>query len=388
MHCGTAKTLVLIASLVLSCACRTGNPDGTLSGDSKRPPDESQADGDDAVEPRPEVAFSTATEHVESARLLARPVEPLDSSVIQGLALPLYAELPSLNYEQMLGSVAQSGASHVSIVVSWDQRTVYANTIRPNQDKGPSDSRVGEVIDAARARGLQVMLFPIIHVKLRNTGEWRGKLAPEDPERWKREYRAFIMHYARLAQRHDVALFSVGSELGSMESDEAYWRALIKETRDTFDGKLIYSANWDHYTVPKYWDDLDYIGVSSYFEIADDESETVAEMVDRWRVFRDEMLAYSKQRDRPLLMTEVGYPSMPSAATKPWDYTKKSDADPNAQLAAFRALTDTWALSEQDAPYFGGVFVWHAWGAGGPKDSTYTVWGKPSERLIEGWFAR
>ncbi len=382
------KQFALAAFLVVltfSCsASKTAQPEPDVA---KEPEAEAPAKKGDAVDDAPSDAVRVARESVETAALLAIPLQPLESKVIQGFALPLYAELPGLSYEQMLAAVRESGASHVSVVVSWDQRTIYSNTIRPNPDKGPSDSRVGEVISAARAQGLKVMLFPIIHVKLRNQGEWRGKMAPEDLPRWKQEYTDFILHYARLAAAHGAEIYSVGSELGALEFDEEFWRGLIKETREIYDGQLLYSANWDHYTKPEFWDALDFIGVSSYFEIAREEDESITDMVERWRGFRTEMLAFAKEHDRRLIMTEVGYPSMPSAATKPWDYTKKGAPDGNAQLAAFRAMAQTWTIEGDDADQFAGLFIWHAWGPGGDEDGSYAVWDKPTERFVDHWYA-
>lgn len=328
-------------------------------------------------------ALAGANDAVEAARILALPLDPLDETVIRGMALPMYTELPDLTYDDMLARVKSMGSSHVSVVVSWNQRTIHHNRLRPHPDETPSDARVGALVDTANAAGLRVMLFPIIHVERRNKGEWRGKLAPTEPSRWRDEYRSFILHYAALSQRHGVEILSVGSELSSMENETDWWLSLIADVRKTFEGKLIYSANWDHYETPQYWPALDYIGVSSYFEVAKRSDEPIHLVTQRWREHREDLLLFAAAQDRPLVLTEVGYPAVDSAAVKPWDYTAKTAPNPNAQLAAYRSLSDAWTA---DDPSFAGLFIWHAWGHGGADDVSYPIWGKTAEPFVRRWY--
>ena len=96
-------------------------------------------------------------------------------------------------------------------------------------------------------------------------GEWRGKLAPTDRDRWYESYRSFILHYASLAEACGAQEFSVGSELGSMQVDAERWRSLIATVRANYRGRLLYSANWDDYESVPFWRDLDAIGVTGYY---------------------------------------------------------------------------------------------------------------------------
>ena len=77
-----------------------------------------------------DAATSEANEHVESARILSLPIDPLPAGVIRGMALPTYTELPDLSYDQMLARVKDAGATHVSIVVSWNQQTIHHNRLK------------------------------------------------------------------------------------------------------------------------------------------------------------------------------------------------------------------------------------------------------------------
>jgi hypothetical protein len=336
----------------------------------------------------PAQARFVAAETVERTRLLSIPNAPVSETAFRGVALPLYPELPSMSYEEMLRSISALGASHVSIVLAWTQRTIFDNVLEHKLYETPSDDRVLEVLEYAHGLGLKVMVFPILHVTLRNPGEWRGRLKPSNPERWKSEYRRYILHYAALSAKADVELFSVGSELSSMEKYGDFWRDLIVDVRGVYTGKLLYSSNWDHFEGPTFWDSLDYIGVSAYFEVGRDNGDPVFVMANRWRKHRDELLEFARSRKRPLVLTEVGYPAVASAAVKPWDYTVKTDPDSNAQLAAFGALAQAWGSRSRsdDDQSFGGLIVWHGWGQGGETDRGYSIWDKPAETFIRNWF--
>lgn len=331
-------------------------------------------------------ALAAANDAVEASRILALPLNPLPSEAIQGVALPTYSELPGLSYEAMVSRIRDAGANHVSVVVSWHQRTIHHNRLRPHPDETLSDRRLGEVIDAAHRADLGVLLFPIIHVERRAEGEWRGRLAPTNPERWRADYRAFVLHYADLAAKHGVEIYSVGSELSSLEGDTDFWRGLIADVRARFPGKLVYSANWDHYDTPQFWDAVDFVGVSSYFEVARRHDEPIHVVTERWRRHREQLTSFAKKQRRPLLLTEVGYPSTDLAAVKPWDYTSKTPPNQNAQLAAYRSLAEAWSHAEGLPEGFAGLYIWHGWGHGGVDDVSYPVWGKTSEQLIRRWY--
>ena len=335
-------------------------------------------------EERIENAYRKANDAIEKARLLSPPFTPLDVSKLKGIALPLYPELPGVSWEDNLKWIADSGANAVSIVISWDQRTIFHNRVSADEDTAPSDESVRKVIHHANRLGLKVLIFPIIHIRLRNDGEWRGKLKPTNLVRWKESYRDYIEHYAKMAEETGAFALSVGSELSSLEDDEIFWEALIGDIRKIFKGRLTYSANWDHYQKPKFWDKLDYIGISSYFEVAKANNEPEHVVSARWDTHKREIIEYAEKKGKPFIMTEVGYPSIDSAATKPWDYTAKTAPNQNAQMSAFRSLIDSWAPEKSTA--FGGLFLWHGWGAGGENDLSYSFWRKTSLDLVKKWY--
>lgn len=314
-----------------------------------------------------------------------------DEEFIKGAALGLYMDLPELPYDQLFREIKGLGATHVSVVVAWSIRDIRASRIRPHPTETVPDERVRKYIAQAHAAGLKVMLFPIVHVERRRTGEWRGKLAPHHPERFWEEYENFVLHYAELAEDENVAILSVGSELLSLESKQSRWKKVIAAARGKYKGKLTYSANWDHFDHVTFWEELDIAGMTGYFELSDEERPTLEDLAETWDAATEVISTYPGRAGIPLVLTEVGYPSQIGSASHPWDYTKRRAPDPELQYLCFRAMYEAWvarAHKVKDPAKLGldGFFVWNWYGYGGHDDGSYTLRGKPAEAIVRRWF--
>lgn len=307
---------------------------------------------------------------------------------IDGIALSPHFELPDqgMTFVSMIDEIADVGASHISIVVQWSQPDVTASALAPDPTETLPDATLRGLIRRARARGLKVMLFPILWVQKRAIGEWRGTLAPVDPDAWWLSYERFVLHYAQIAADEGAAIYSVGSELASLEAQEPRWRRLIGKVRAIYPGALIYSANWDHYAEVPFWDALDLVGLTAYYELTRALDADVAALTRAWRSVRDVILDWRALRkiEAPIVFTELGYPSIDGAATAPWDYTRQTPVDLEEQRRCFEAFRRAWG----HRPELGGVFFWNWFGPGGPQDRWYTLKGKPALEVIKAWFAR
>lgn len=281
----------------------------------------------------------------------------------------------------MIDEIAAIGASHVALVVTWAQPDVRAVRIAPSRAT-IDDAVLDHAIAHAHSRGLDVLVFPILTIDELRPGQWRGTIQPADIDVWWRSYERFILHYAAFAARHQTAAFLIGSELGSTEGWRYRWYHLISRVERRYSGTLVYSANWDHYQHVTFWNRLDLIGVTGYFELTRNKSAPQAELERAWRRVRDELLAFAAKRDRPLWITEVGYTSVDGAATRPWDYTMRGPIDLEEQRRLYAAFARVWTgISRLES-----VFFWNWYGKGGPDDRDYTPKGKPAETVLRRWW--
>jgi hypothetical protein len=303
----------------------------------------------------------------------------------RGMSLGLYFQDQADDYEGFLVDIAKTGASHVGFIVSWYQENVRSTEIGRHPTKTVDDARLIRTIMQARKHGLGVFLLPIVRLKQRGPEDWRGVIKPTDLNAWWRSYRAYILHYAQLSQRYGVELFSVGSELVSMEKRRSRWIRLIRAIRQLYQGNLIYSANWDHYEPVTFWDQVDFIGISNYYELSKDINPPVAQLKATWEGIRQKIERWKmRYPHQPLLFTEVGYYSQEGTNIYPWDYTRNQPLSLEEQRRCYQAFTEVWSASN----VLHGAFFWNWFAPGGEKDTTYTPRGKPAECIVRGWFSK
>lgn len=339
---------------------------------------------------RPALAMAAAAATATAVIALAgcpraRPAPPRRPA--QGVALGLHVTAADPGerrrwYRTFLDEIRDVGATDVSLAVRWSQADVSASRIGPVDGVTVPDEVVREVAGLARERRLGVFLLPVLDVAVRRPGQWRGALAPADPDAWWAAYRAFILHYARIAEDAGAALFAVGSELASMERDRGRWVDLVAAVRGIYRGRLTYSANWDHYEPVPFWDVLDVVGVAAYQPLSRAPDPTLDDLTAGWRPFKARLSAWAARAGRSYVVTEVGYPSRRGGAFRPWAYDDGGEPDPALQGRCYEALRRTW----EGDPALEGLYLWSWFGAGGPADTGYTPRGKPAEAVLRRWW--
>ena len=167
-----------------------------------------------------------------------------------------------------------------------------------------------------------------------------------------------------------------------------YWRddwvRIIEKVRGIFPGMVFYSANWDHYEEVTFWDRLDAVALTSYHTVSKKSPPSRREMDKTWRGIKEKLLAWQTSIGKPLIFTEVGYPSQKGAAGQPWNYYGSKTVDLDVQRLCLAAFLDAWDGVEGVS----GIFIFEWWGDGGPNDIGYTPWGKPAEALLRTWFTQ
>ena len=290
-------------------------------------------------------------------------------------------------YEKSMDEIADVGADTVLLVIDSRQENGKSSHIYLDMRMTPTPEKLGELIDHAKKRGLRVILMPIVLLDNPSGSEWRGTLHPESWEDWFDSYRDMINQFAWIAQGHGVDVLVVGSELVSAESKVDEWTKTITLVRQTFKGNLTYSANWDHYTSLPFWNQLDLVGMNSYYKLGEDEHVTEKEIEDRWKGIQHDLLSFQEKVHKPLLFLEVGWCSLQNAASEPWDYTKTEvPVDLDLQKRLYEAYFNVWYGN----PALGGFMMWE-WPPHDSDDNSergYTPQGKPAEGVLKEWLGK
>ncbi len=288
---------------------------------------------------------------------------------------------------EALDRLKRDGANAVSVIPYGFQRAAARPELRfPGRNpRGETEEGIFRAIEDARARGMATLLKPQIWL-------WRGfsgdiaMRSDADWTEWFRQYRAYLLRYAVVAEAVGADLFDVGVELCATERREREWRETIRAVRTATGAPLVYSCNWGKgaAAVP-FWDALDAIGVDFYDPLSASASPTDADLVSGARTAARPLAAESALVRRPVYLTEVGFPSVAGAWLSPNDEESPrpfSAKDPaRCARAVFAALAgEEWSR---------GMFWWKAFSDGhdavvGRKD--FNILGNPLEAAIREGF--
>jgi uncharacterized protein Usg len=275
------------------------------------------------------------------------------------------------------------------------QRDLHAPELRVSYGRphrwggfwGESDEGILATTRWAHARGIHVLLKPHVWTH----GGWSGSIAmksEEDWATWFADYREFILHYADLAERAGAEALAVGTELGGTTKREREWRSIIAEVRKHYKGSLVYCANWaDDLHQTQFWDALDWIGVQAYYPLSKRRAPTTEELVQGWSAPLADLDQLARIWAKPVVLTEVGYRCMDTAASRPWEWNLPGNFSLDTQARCYESLF----RSLPDHPSVNGVFIWK-WrpdyaSAGGPEDPEYSPERKPGEQVLARGYA-
>ncbi|MBX9766744.1 MAG: hypothetical protein K2X47_05685, partial [Bdellovibrionales bacterium] len=112
---------------------------------------------------------------------------------------------------------------------------------------------------------------------------------------------------------------------------------------------------------------------------------TQEELNAKWVEIRNTLVTVSQKWNRPLHITEIGYPSRHGASQDPWAIPSPSVAKPDWQIQekCFRAYWHAWENRKE-------IVHTGIWASGDPKESTspygFEVIGKPAGHLLKKFF--
>lgn len=293
----------------------------------------------------------------------------------KGMSIPSWQ-----SHEYLDGRVLESllalqttGAEYIAVVPTWYQESAESHSIYPRVNT-PVDSAVIHVINEAMALGYGVMLKPHLDVE---DGTFRGDISPADLNSWFSSYQAFILHYASIAQAAEVELFCIGTELANLSS-RPEWVGIINSVRGTFDGMIVYAANWDEYPSVSFWEHLDYAGIDAYFPLAHDREATIEEYLQNFVLWLYQIDHFQSSIGKDIIITEVGFRSVRGCAVAPYDWQVEGIMDEESQAFAYRTILATL----QRKSWLNGIFFWQ-WDPILIEDSLgYTPYNKLAEDVL------
>jgi hypothetical protein len=276
------------------------------------------------------------------------------------------------------------GANAIAVVPFFWQ----ANSASPNLVRGSDmpDDELRAAIRDAHELGLAVVVKPHVWVPQ----SWAGGVLMDSKANWRQwfaNYQTELDRIAHVAEEEHAEALSVGTELANT-SQRPEWDALISSARDIYSGRLFYVAhNIEEAEKVPFWHSLDAVGVSLYPPLGVDDDRRGRRT--KMEAIANQLDALASHTGKPIIVGEIGLRSAQGAAAKPWESPEERASAPAPMLQA-NVLADWLAALKRPSIY--GTLIW-CWltdpDAGGPKNTDFTVQGKPAERTLRcAWYGQ
>ncbi len=309
-------------------------------------------------------------------------------------------KIAGTNLEMPQSKIVEGGFDDlVDLNVGWVAMVPYAVTRRGDSKVffdysagywwGESLEGTAECIRIAQKAGLKTMLKP--HVWVVGDG-WPGdfELSTETEwKEWESSYRDYILTFARLSDSMDVDLFCIGTEYRkAVVQRKDFWVKLIKEIREIYNGPLTYASNWDNYEAVTFWEDLDFIGIDTYFPLSDEKNVSLDKLKAGWSELESKFSKFSRKYNRRIIFTEYGFKSVDYTSAPNYNADKDTlKPNMNNQVVAYNAFFQT--VWQNDWMAGGFFWKWHVVGEkGGRENKRYTPQGKPALDIIREWYGK
>lgn len=277
--------------------------------------------------------------------------------------------------------VERLGVTWTALTFAALQDTAQSTQIHFRDEPTVTDDEVRWAIRAARARGLKVVLKPVVNVA---DGTWRAHInffdieVPPEPKwsHWFASYTEFILHHARIAAEEDVEMLCIGCEMVQTDRREDEWRSLIAQVRGVYDGLITYNCDKYQEDHVGWWDAVDVISSSGYYP------------VDDWENQLDRIEPVVAAHDKPFFFMEAGCPSRAGSPAIPNDWNLPGEPSQQAQVDWYDAAFTACARRD----WVRGFMLWD-WPAklydeaDAATDADYNVFGKAAEPVIKAAYA-
>ncbi len=297
----------------------------------------------------------------------------------------------STNFKKSIDSLVATGATDVALLYSLYQPNVSSSRLVAGWNT-PTDQALVAGIDYAHSVGLDVMLSAKAY---NDDGVWHADIDPADRNSWFSSYEGWLLKLANLAQQHNVAQLSIGTEMYKVAShnynaDNTWrWESMIAKVRSVYSGSVVYgtqhSGGRSELLELGFGDQLDILGVSAYFPLTASGNTPEEQLRNSWQKYEPRIESAQELYSRPIAFTEAGYRSVVDAHIDPYSYWREAEVDLQEQVRSYDSLFSFWTPK----PYYAGTYIW-AWevdpNAGGENDTSFTPQNKPAQATLCSWY--
>jgi hypothetical protein len=180
--------------------------------------------------------------------------------------------------------IVKLGANSVGIDFFFFTNGVDPTTVYGLPSRTPSPAQIAQIVAAARAHGLRVLIRPLLNEDniIDAEGDWRGSIEPPNISAWFASYFAFLRPYFIAAQQSGATSFDVGTELDSLAPYEGEWTTFEANAAQLFSGQLEYAVNYGRWQEDPSYEPVPDPGVDAYPELGLGDDATVEQLTAAW----------------------------------------------------------------------------------------------------------
>lgn len=293
---------------------------------------------------------------------------------------------------ESLRKLKDTGAEWIALSFYTFQDTYASTEIKFDYGYTVTDRDIMFAVNKARELGLKICLKPVVNSK---DGLWRARIGfPEDADsywtKWFASYENFLLHYAELAEELDCEMFCIGCEMVGTEARTNEWSQIIQRVREVYSGSIIYNANHGKEDGIEWLDQVDIIGTSAYYPVADTVNASEESMIANWEKVKKRIKVLHLKFNKPILFAEIGCRSAEGCAMMPWDFEHTELPYNEEEQANFYSsvLKVFW-----NEPWFAGFFWWD-WSTKlypieeASMNKGFDIYGKKAEVVLKHWYRK
>lgn len=291
----------------------------------------------------------------------------------------------ALTKQKEMGANAITVIPYSFIRNSGDNNPTYLSL---NKGAG-SENDQGVVHSAYEAKqlGMTTLLKPQVFV----SEGWSGDMNFSTEAQWQQffnYYYRWIRHYAFLAEIHSIEMLSVGVEFSkAMITHQDNWEKMIKNLRGFYSGQMTYCANWgEEFETVSLWDELDFIGINSYYPLSDKDDATDEELTAKFETVKTKIKSVYNIYKKPIVFTEIGFRSLNAPWKLPYSKGDNNIFNENHQDRAYKVILNGIKNEE----WCHGILWWKFPSYleyRGRENTSFTPNNKKAEATVRKWFS-
>ncbi len=308
--------------------------------------------------------------------------------------------------EEALNDIDKFGLNTINIPVvinidslSSSDMSIYDNSLE----------RAKMLLDELKGRDINIILEPYPWIE--NGSKYETELNPEDKEAFFNNWKTKVIKplIDEIAIPYHIDAFNIATSFSKLEYMEDEFCNIIDYVRGYYKGLVTYrtsfwiTTNWNVESTMeiekqlksqyenklnnKLFSKVDFISIASYFELTDNDINTVDNLVNsinssqryyRKQEIKEEVKAFNEKWEKPIFFGELGFPRTEKASIEPWNPYKTTVINSREQGNCFEA----YKIAYKDEPWFLGFSLFAIGNQG--KDKMYYP-GEEASEVIKNW---